>query len=87
MIEKLAPATPEALAKCVEYEGTVTKIAGASKVRSKERDDVDRERDKLTCTLNSFVDVQGAIPPRLTLQSRIYFRHRVHNGSKGTLVS
>lgn len=36
VIEKLAPATKEALAKCVEYEGTVTKMPGASKVRSKD---------------------------------------------------
>jgi hypothetical protein len=42
VIEKLAPATREALAKCVEYEGTVTKMPGASKVRSKEYDYVDR---------------------------------------------
>jgi hypothetical protein len=41
VIEKLAPATRETLAKCVEYEGTVTKIPGASKVRSKEHN-VDR---------------------------------------------
>lgn len=33
VIEKLAPPTKEALAKCVEYEGTVTRIPGASKVR------------------------------------------------------
>ena len=32
VIEKLAPATPEALAKCVEYEGTVSRIPGGSKV-------------------------------------------------------
>jgi hypothetical protein len=44
VIEKLAPATHEALAKCVEYEGTVTKIPGASKVTWKERDDVDCEK-------------------------------------------
>jgi hypothetical protein len=43
VIEKLAPATREALAKCVEYEGTVTKMPGAAKVRSQELEDVDRE--------------------------------------------
>lgn len=36
VIEKLAPATKEALSKCVEYKGTVTKIPGAAKVRSKD---------------------------------------------------
>lgn len=44
VIEKLAPATKEALAKCVEYEGTVTKIPGASKVRSNERDEIDHDK-------------------------------------------
>lgn len=38
VIEKLAPATKEALVKCVEYEGTATKIPGASKVSPKMRD-------------------------------------------------
>jgi hypothetical protein len=33
IIEKLAPATREALVKCVEYEGTVTDLPGATKVR------------------------------------------------------
>ncbi|OAL47432.1 hypothetical protein IQ07DRAFT_589643 [Pyrenochaeta sp. DS3sAY3a] len=32
VIEKLAPVTKEALAKCVEYTGTVTNIPGASKL-------------------------------------------------------
>lgn len=32
IIEKLAPATREALIKCVEYEGTVTNLPGATKV-------------------------------------------------------
>jgi hypothetical protein len=35
VIEKLAPATKEALAKCVEYEGTATSMPGAAKVRSR----------------------------------------------------
>lgn len=43
VIEKLSPATKEALAKCVEYEGTVTEISGASKVTLEERDGIDRE--------------------------------------------
>jgi hypothetical protein len=33
IIEKLAPLTKEALIKCVEYEGTVTNLPGAAKVR------------------------------------------------------
>ncbi|KAF2714383.1 hypothetical protein K504DRAFT_353328, partial [Pleomassaria siparia CBS 279.74] len=32
VVEKLSPATKEALVACVEYEGTVTTIPGASKV-------------------------------------------------------
>lgn len=35
VIEKLAPATKEALAQCVEYVGTVTNMPGASKVRAR----------------------------------------------------
>jgi hypothetical protein len=35
VIEKLAPATKEALVKCVEYEGTATNMPGAAKVRSR----------------------------------------------------
>jgi hypothetical protein len=34
IIEKLAPATKENLIKCVEYEGTVTDLPGATKVGS-----------------------------------------------------
>lgn len=37
VIEKLAPATKEALVKCVEYEGTITRLPGASKVSSPEK--------------------------------------------------
>jgi hypothetical protein len=33
VLEKQAPATKEALIKCVEYEGTVTTLPGATKVR------------------------------------------------------
>ncbi|KAF2261787.1 hypothetical protein CC78DRAFT_469461 [Lojkania enalia] len=32
IIEKLAPATKEALVQCVEYEGTATNLPGATKV-------------------------------------------------------
>jgi hypothetical protein len=32
IIEKLAPATKEALIKCVEYEGVASTLPGASKV-------------------------------------------------------
>lgn len=32
IIERLAPVTKEALVKCVEYEGTVTNLPGATKV-------------------------------------------------------
>jgi hypothetical protein len=35
VIEKLAPVTKEALARCVEYEGTATKMPGAAKVRTR----------------------------------------------------
>ncbi|KAF2797716.1 hypothetical protein K505DRAFT_358181 [Melanomma pulvis-pyrius CBS 109.77] len=31
IIERLAPVTKEALVKCVEYEGTVTNLPGATK--------------------------------------------------------
>jgi hypothetical protein len=36
VIEKLAPATKEALVRCVEYEGTATNMPGAAKVRLRE---------------------------------------------------
>jgi hypothetical protein len=35
VIEELAPATKEALAECVEYEGATTNMLGAAKVRSR----------------------------------------------------
>ena len=44
VIQQLSPVTKEALVKCIEYEGTVTTMPGASKVRSNEHDDVDRQK-------------------------------------------
>jgi hypothetical protein len=38
------------------------------------------KRDKLTSIVDSFVDVQDAIPPQLTLRSRNCFHHHVHKG-------
>ena len=35
VIEKLSPVTKESLVKCVEYDGTVTKLPGAIKVSSR----------------------------------------------------
>lgn len=55
VIEKLAPATKEALVKCVEYEGTATKIPGASKVSLKIRGRSRSWNTKTNCFINSCV--------------------------------
>jgi hypothetical protein len=79
VIEKLAPATKEALAKCVEYEGTATNIPGAAKVRSRVMVLIGT-RDKLTYIVNSFVDAQDVILHLSTLQSRNCSNRHVHDG-------
>lgn len=43
IIEKLAPATKEALIKCVEYEGVASTLPGAAKVRDSEAVDCGQE--------------------------------------------
>jgi hypothetical protein len=44
------------------------------------------ERDKLTCIVNSFVDVQDAIPPQSTLRSRNCFHRHVHKPENRIVV-
>jgi hypothetical protein len=82
VLQKLAPATREALAKCVEYEGAVTQIPGAAKVRSKERKDVDVEEKPadMYFMVESFVDVQDAIPPQSTLRLQSCSHRSVREG-------
>lgn len=80
VIEKLAPATPEALANCVEYEGTVTRIPGGTKVRPNKNFKLSvAKRDKLTCIVYSSVGVQDVIPPKSTLRSPKRSHLHVHN--------
>jgi hypothetical protein len=86
VIEKLAPATREALAKCVDYEGTVTKISGAAKVRSIERDGVGRGGIGLTCIVISCVDALDVIPLRSTQRLRNCFLRRVREGEACVVV-
>jgi hypothetical protein len=59
VLEKQAPATKEALIKCVEYEGTVTTLPGATKVRFKRNEDFGTRREYMLIAAQQYCRCPG----------------------------
>jgi len=84
IIEKQAPATKEALIKCIETEGSASTLPGATRVSSSRKTRLtlrrtttlkDLEKD-FRLTNPSSVDAQDAIASRSTMQLRNCFQPR-----------